>query len=243
MGTDRDARITDEEARPERRGGTAELSRDEIVRALEDDIMDGTIQPGERVDERLLAERFGVSRAPVRDAIGRLASLGLIDVRPRSGSYVTRLDVANLFQLFEVMAELEGICASYAAQRMDPEERAELRGIAEAGGQAATAGLVADYALTNNAFHEAVYRGAKNPYLEKLTRQARMRIQVYRTYTLRLPGRLRRSADEHFAICNAISEGEAESARSLMLVHVDIKRSDYTRFIAMMSARGKQHGG
>jgi DNA-binding GntR family transcriptional regulator len=63
-----------------------------------------TIQPGERVDEQVLAERFRVSRAPVRDAIGRLATLGLIDVKPRSGSYVTRLDVAELFQLFEVMA-------------------------------------------------------------------------------------------------------------------------------------------
>jgi DNA-binding GntR family transcriptional regulator len=118
------------------------LSRDEIVRALEDDIMDGTIQPGERVDERVLAERFRISRAPVRDAIGRLASLGLIDVNPRSGSYVTRLDVAELFQLFEVMAELESVCASDAAQRMDPEERAALRGIAEAGVQAAKAGAM-----------------------------------------------------------------------------------------------------
>jgi len=141
-----------------------------------------------------------------------------------------------------VMAELESICAGYAAQRMNPEERAALRATVEAGVQAATAGSVADYALTNNAFHEAVYRGARNPYLEKLTRQARMRLQAYRTYTLRLPGRLRRSADEHFAICDAICEGEAESARSLMLVHVDIKGNDYTRFIAMMSGREERHG-
>ena len=88
--------------------------RDEIVRVLEDEIFAGGLIPGDRIEERAIAARFGVSRTPVRDAIGRLASLGLIEVKPRSGSYVAEMSLAELLQLFEVMANLEGLCARYA---------------------------------------------------------------------------------------------------------------------------------
>src|ERR1700677_2303394 len=103
-----------------------ELSRDEIVRVLEQEIMTAQLKPRERLDERALAARFGVSRAPVRDAIGRLASLGLVDVRPRSGSYVASLNVSEVIELLELMSGLEGLCAHHAAQRADATERGEL---------------------------------------------------------------------------------------------------------------------
>ena len=211
-------------------------SRDAIARSLENEILTGTLMPGDRIDERAWANRFGVSRTPVREAIGRLASVGLILVKPRSGSFVVEICLAELLQIFEVMAELEGLCARYAAQRMDADEHAALRKCAEA---CLSDEAIQDYVTANLAFHNVIYRGAKNEYLESQTRQARQRVASYRNYTFRLPGRRKRSAEEHIAISDAICSGDATAAQMLMTQHTDIKRSDFAPFIAMVSNRGK----
>jgi DNA-binding GntR family transcriptional regulator len=211
--------------------------RDEIVRVLEDEILAGGLLPGDRIEERAIAARFGVSRTPVRDAVGRLASLGLIEVKPRSGSYVAEMSLAELLQLFEVMANLEGLCARYAAERMDAAERAELRRRVDVCLVQETA---EDYAPANLAFHDVIYRGAKNAYLESLTRHARHRVATYRNYTFRLPGRLKRSAAEHVDIADAICTGDSERAQALMSKHADIKRSDFAPFVAMIEQRSNR---
>ena len=213
-----------------------EFTRDDIVRVLEREILEGTLRPGERLDERALAARFGVSRAPVRDAVGRLASAALICVKPRSGSYVVSLSAAEVFELFEAMAGLEGLCAYYAAQRLDSKGQNELRNLAKKCSIAAKKS-VEDYLLANFTFHDHIYRGARNNYLERLTRQARQRVNAYRNYTLRLPGRLKRSVEEHLEITEAICAGNALKAQQLMSIHADVKRSDFASFIAMIDAR------
>lgn len=211
-----------------------DLYRDEIERALEDQILGGVLKPGDRIDERALAERFSVSRSPVRDAIGRLASVGLIDVVPRSGSYVARLNISEILHIFEFLTDLEGLCAYHAAQRMELDEQKALAKLAEQ-----FAGDVDQspdgYALVNYAFHDAIYSAAKNPYLESVTRQARRRVSIYRSRTFRLPGRINRSAEEHVEIGRAITSGNAELARDLIMQHVDIKKRDFAPLIAMLS--------
>ncbi|MGE0854295.1 MAG: GntR family transcriptional regulator [Hyphomicrobiaceae bacterium] len=209
------------------------------MRALEGEILNGTLGPGERLDERALAARFGVSRAPVRDAVGRLASLGLIEVKPRSGSYVATMSAPELFQFFEVMAGLEGLCAFYAAQRMDADEQTMLMRTAEQCVEAARAGME-QYVAANRAFHDLIYRGAQNDQLKRLTRQARQRVGSYRNHTFRLPGRLKRSAEEHLGIAEKICTGDALQAQQLMARHVDIKRSDFAPFIAMIHEANAQ---
>ena len=221
--------------KPVRAGG--DLSRDAIARKIEDEILIGVLRPGDRLDERALALRFGVSRTPMREAIGRLASLGLIEVKPRSGSFVVEVSLEELFQIFEVMAQLEGICARYCAERMDAAEHDELRRCVEA---CPTSSLPEDYAVANAAFHNVLYRGAKNGYLYSLVRSARQRVASYRNYTFRLPGRIKRSAEEHVAIADAICAGDALSAQLLMAQHTDIRRDDFAPFIAMISQRGRR---
>ena len=219
----------------------AALSRDRIVEALEEKIISGSLRPGTRLDERALAEEFKVSRTPVRDAIGRLASIGLIEVKPRSGSYIAQLELGDILHLFEIMSDLEGLCAKYAAQRIDVDEAAKLRELAESCALAAKepngAHACAGYAQANFTFHDMIYRASKNPYLESVTRQARRRCAAYRSHTFRLPGRIKKSAEEHFAIVDAITSGNADEAQSLMRRHVDIQREDYAPFIAMISER------
>lgn len=213
-----------------------ELTRDEIMRVLEDEIVEGILKPGDRIDERALAERFSVSRTPVRDAIGRLASRGLIEVKPRSGSYVAQMHLSSLLQLFELMSDLEGLCAFYAAQRMDQAELDALKQFADLCLKASH-DKPEDYAVANFKFHNAIYCGSKNTYLESLTRQARRRLAAYRKHTFRLPGRLRRSAEEHLGVVDAIGAGDSETARQLMARHTDIRREDFIPFITMMAER------
>jgi DNA-binding GntR family transcriptional regulator len=211
------------------------LSRDEIVRALEQEIFTAKLRPGERIDERALALRFGVSRAPVRDAIGRLASLGMIDVKPRSGSYVASLTAGEVLELLEVMSGIEALCAFYAAQRMQADEHAELRRCAKECILAAEV-TADDYVIANVAFHSCIYRGAKNSQLERLARQARQRSGAYRHSSLRLPGRLRRSAEEHLEIAEVICAADAVAAQQLMGTHTDIKKGEFADFIATIEA-------
>ncbi len=213
----------------------AEPSRDEIVRVLEHEIMTAQLKPRERLDERVLAARFGVSRAPVRDAIGRLASLGLVDVRPRSGSYVASLNASEVIELLEVMSGLEGLCAYHAAQRADATEREALARLADLCNEAAT-GATEDYISANNMFHEQIYVCARNRQLASLTRRARQRIDAYRHLALRVPGRLREAAEEHAGILDAICAGDGPRAQRLMASHVDIQRNDFAQYLSIIEA-------
>ena len=214
-----------------------DLSRDAIARTLENEILTGGLSAGDRLDERTLALRFGVSRTPVREAIRRLSSLGLIEVRPRSGSFVLGIRLEELFQIFEVVAELEGLCARYCAERMDATEHQELWRRVEA---CRADDQPEDYARANGALHDFLYVSAKNAYLEGLVRQARSRVTSYRNYTFCLPGRIKRSTEEHREIAEAICTGNAARAQLLMTQHTDIKRSDFAPFTAMISRRGQR---
>jgi DNA-binding GntR family transcriptional regulator len=223
----------------QRSRNTKSLSRDEIVEVLEVEIVSGVLAPGERIDERVLSARFNVSRMPVRDAIGRLASLGLIDVRPRSGSYVSVMETSELIQLFEFMGNLESLCARYAASRMSSEERATLMSLALAC-EDANDGPPDVYVKANSEFHNLIYTGAKNKHLESTARQMRQRIGSYRNFAFSLPGRLKASSQEHIALAKAIGDGDAALAQKLMEHHTDIKQEDFVPLVSGIEDRRRK---
>ena len=100
----------------------AEALRDEI----EQDIVTGRLQPGERLDEQSLADRFGVSRTPIREALMQLASTGMVELHSRRGAFVASLGLKEIIERFEAMAALEGMCGALAARRITDEQRAVL---------------------------------------------------------------------------------------------------------------------
>ena len=201
-----------------------------IIAALVSEILSGTLLPGMAIDERSISSRFGVSRTPVRHAIARLRAQGLVHVRPRSGSFVARIPLSEVLQLFEFMAELEAVCAKYSAERMDQSQRTELRTLAEACREASAESQEA-YSRANIAFHDVLYRGSGNAQFESSARSARMRVSAYRRYTLELPGRLAKSVAEHFQIIDAIEQHDGDGAYRSMRNHMDIQREDYAPFI------------
>lgn len=206
----------------------------EIIQALEADIDAGRLLPGDPLDERKLAERFEVSRTPVREAIQQLGALGLLRVVPRQGVYVARMSLAELRAMFELLAELEGACAKLAARRIDEPWRARL---AEANArcmESADAGDVAGYSQANVDFHEALYEGCRNGYLAGQVRAIRRRTQIYRTNAFQLPGRMKESARDHGRILEAVLAGDAQAAQQHMVEHISVGGTGFAEFVSML---------
>src|SRR5580698_1875294 len=97
-----------------------------LADAIAASVLSGEFRPGLRLDEKTLAERYAVSRTPVREALRQLASTGLIDIRPRRGATVVRTSSAQLETMFGAMAEIEATCARLSAVSMTPLERRRL---------------------------------------------------------------------------------------------------------------------
>jgi DNA-binding GntR family transcriptional regulator len=218
----------------------AERRADRIRQSLEQDIVTGALPPGRRLDEVRLAERFAVSRTPVREALMQLSASGLVEIRPRQGATVAALGLKRMVEMFEVMAELEGLCARMAARRMSTDERAELQRI-----HAVTQRFVASpdpdaYYAANLDFHEAIYAGSHNGFLAEQTRALRQRLAPYRRIQLRRQGRIADSFAEHEAVVRAILAGDAEEAGRLASQHVTVQRGAFTDFLSTLPTGGAE---
>ncbi len=212
----------------------------ELVRILEQEIVTGLLSPGERLDETSLASRFGVSRTPVREALNQLASTGLVEVRPRRGAAVAAPGLKELLEMFEVMAELEGLCGRLAARRMSGEEREALQTAHEAC-RACTEKHDGDgYYAANVTFHEAIYAGCHNRFLAEQTRALRNRLSPYRRLQLRRVNRIDESFAEHEAVLAAILAGDADEADRLLQSHVTVQGGSFADFVANLPV-GSEH--
>jgi DNA-binding GntR family transcriptional regulator len=194
----------------------------DIVGRLEEDILGGHFQPGDRLAEAALAERFGVSRTPIREALRQLGAAGLVEMRPRRGAVVRSLLVADIVHMLELMAEIEGFCARLAARRMTPAQRSALVALHKVYGALAQKGDQDGYFAASMRFHELIYAGTHNPFLEQTAIRIRHRISAFRRHQLRASGRLAQSLAEHEAVLKAILSGDAETADRLMHHHIDI---------------------
>ncbi len=212
------------------------LNQSQIVRAaLENDIVTGRLNAGDKLDEQQLAARFSVSRTPVREAIRHLEAQGIVQVRPRMGAVVASFTIPQIIEMFEVMAQLESLCARLAARRMSAEEKEHLRRCHEICGKAAEAGEFNDYYQENVTFHEAIYAGAHNGYLQEQTRRLRSLLAAYRRYQLRFRGRIAASYAEHDAIVRAVMDGDGEAASFHMHEHVNIQGDTFADLLTTLA--------
>ncbi|MDP3673850.1 MAG: GntR family transcriptional regulator, partial [Novosphingobium sp.] len=138
----------------------------EIARWIRDEIERGGFRPGDRLEERPLSERFKVSKTPVREALIHLSSLGLVELRQRRGATVTLLSPDQIVSMFELMTELESVASKLAAGRISPDDLEEMARIHDSSEVHFNNGDVNAYYALNREFHERLYRGAGNPYLE-----------------------------------------------------------------------------
>ncbi|ABQ32989.1 MULTISPECIES: GntR family transcriptional regulator [Bradyrhizobium] len=206
----------------------AKITRAEELRLqLADDIVRGALAPGAPLDETEIAKRFNVSRTPVREALRQLAASGLIEARAHRGAVVARPSVDRLTGMFEAMAELEGLCAGLAAQRMTPVERQRLEAIHEELRNLSHAGNPERFHEVNERFHNAIYAGAHNAYIAEITLATRVRVQPFRRAQFRNLGRLAKSHAEHDRVVVAILRGDKAGAASAMKAHIELVRGEY----------------
>lgn len=204
---------------------------DELRQILADEIVRGGIKPGDSLDETAIAGRFNVSRTPVREAIRQLAASGLVDARPHRAAIVARPSHDDLVGMFEIMAELEGLCASYAAERMTSAERNGLSQVHDELRLLIQDGDPQNYHETNQLFHGTIYAGAHNTYLAEITGSTRLRVQPFRRAQFRNLGRLAKSHEEHDRVVTAIMRADASSAQRAMRDHIMTVFEEYEAYL------------
>jgi DNA-binding GntR family transcriptional regulator len=203
---------------------------EELRLMLADEIVRGVLSPGAALDETTLARRFEVSRTPVREAIRLLAASGLVEVRAHRAAVVAQPSLDQLAGMFEAMAELEALCASFAAERMTSVERHALEDIHEKLRVLIQSGDPQSYHEVNEAFHNSIYNGAHNTYLAEITLATRARVQPFRRAQFRNLGRLSKSHIEHDRVVEAILRGEHGIAGSAMYAHIVTVREEYQHY-------------
>jgi DNA-binding GntR family transcriptional regulator len=209
-----------------------------LARELADDIAEGALAPGVKLDEQALALRFGVSRTPVRETLNRLASSGLVEKRPHRGVVVANVTLERLLQMFEVMTELEGACARFAAERMSAVEKRALVDLHRASRVEVEAGDLDGYDSANRQFHRSIYEGGRNPFLVETTLDMRRRLQPFRRAQFRLEGRLASSHAEHQIVVEAIRAGDGEAAYRSMRAHILAVKDAYRSFASLADVPG-----
>lgn len=210
------------------------LLSDRIRNALTDAITSGEIPAGTALDEQNLAQRYGASRTPVREALRQLAASGLVEVRPRRGVVVARLTPERIADMFETTAEIEAMCARLATYRMTPLERGRLMDLQEDSAAAVEAGDVDAYDRLNRAFHESLYAATHNSFMAEQALAIRERLAAFRRTQLRHGDRIRRSRDEHGEILAAIAEGDGELAARRMRAHMLRAAAALGRYLSLI---------
>lgn len=221
------------------RDGPAEergLLSDRIRNALTDEIASGSLAAGHALDEQDLADRFGASRTPVREALRQLASSGLVEMRPRRGVVVTRMTPERIMEMFETTAEFEALCVRLATYRMTPLELSALMDLHEQSAAPVAAQDYDTYDALNRAFHDALYRGTHNGFMTEQALAIRSRLSAFRRTQLRQGERIRRSRAEHGEILQAITEGDGEAAARRMRAHMLNAASALGRYVAEHTA-------
>ncbi len=214
-----------------RRGPSRAVTRTEELRLqIADDIVRGRLAPGTALEEMEVAKRYGVSRTPVREVIRDLAASGLVETRPHRSALVAKPSLDRLRGMFDVMAELEALCAGLCAVHMTKAERGQLEAIHAELADLTRRGDEANYTFLNERFHTFLYGGAHNSYLAEITLATRARLQPFRRAQFRTLGRLALSYAEHDAVVQAILRGDKGEAAATMRSHILTVEVAYERY-------------
>ncbi|MDD3801809.1 MAG: GntR family transcriptional regulator [Desulfuromonas thiophila] len=190
--------------------------REKILESIRDAILRGSLRAGERVSEPELAERYGISRTPIREAFRQLESEGYLTVVPRKGAVVTALSERDVEEFYSIKSILEGYAANLAAQRLSDKDIEKLETINNRLAKLASAGDVKTFFRVHNEFHEHFIRASGNSRLLELIQQLLKKFDRLRIASLSLPGRMEISVQEHRKIIDAFRQRDSETADLLV---------------------------
>ncbi len=194
--------------------------RDVIFSTLRDAIVTGDLKPGERLMEVELAEKMGVSRTPVREAIRRLETEGLVSIIPRKGTHVAKLSVKDIVDVLEVRAALDGLATELAARNVRQETLRCLDGIHKQYVAALEKENLATAIKKDVEFHNTIYNASGNDKLKIVAGNLREQIYRFRVIYMKDFTNAFDVLEEHQNILNALSEQDCENAGKLAKEHI-----------------------
>jgi DNA-binding GntR family transcriptional regulator len=201
---------------------------------LENAILRAEYRPGEHLDEMVLARKFGVSRTPIREALGQLVAAGLLERRPRRGVVVASVSSERLVEMFEVMAEIEGFAARLAARRHSLADAMRLRESHERCRSVVASEDPDAYYYENELFHQAIFAASHSSFLTDQCMALGRRLKPYRRMQLEARNRVSNSFAEHTAVLEAILAHREQEADDLLRNHVLIQNERFSDLLAVL---------
>lgn len=191
--------------------------QDIVFETLRDEILSGELVPGALLNTLALSTRLGVSRTPIREALNRLVSIGLVENVPHRGSFVRKLSVEEVIEVYYIRAALAGVCARLATKRISEAQKqrlSELCAEMEKPGDDHTTML-----QRNFEFHNIIFQAAHSPRVESLALQYYHQSEQLRALSLELPGRFAEACREHRNILQALLDGDNDAAEQTSRQH------------------------
>lgn len=197
---------------------------DQVAYRLRELLVEGSIAPGAKLNERELAERLNISRTPLREAIKMLAAEGLVELLPNRGAVAVSLSEQDVLDTFEVMAELEGMSGELAAQRITDAELAEIKALHYEMLAAHTRRDLSAYYRLNAQIHKAINQATHNPVLQNTYTQVNARLQALRFRSNQDEAKWKSAVKEHSQMIDALSQGDGVALRTVLVQHLHHKR-------------------
>lgn len=190
--------------------------REKILENIRDSIVSGTMKGGSRVSEPELAERYGISRTPIREAFRQLETEGYLTVIPRKGAVVSEFSPKDIDEFYAIKSIMEGYAARRACERLSAKDLDRLQAINNKLAELARIGDIKHFFKIHNDFHELFIKAADNEKLHELIAGLVTKFQRLRFASLSLPGRMLISVQEHEKIIDAFKNKDADLAETLV---------------------------
>lgn len=209
----------------------------QVYNILKQNICDGVYKPGQRLLETELAASLKVSRSPVREAMRKLATEGLVEEFPNRGVFVKQFSDEDIDHIFEVRILMESHAIRHSQRHLTSEKASALRDRLSSLVKAHEEGRLEDYIDEDTALHKAIIELAENPVLTEMYELVYSRVQQFRIYSLISKQRFDESVDEHTAIVDAIINGDAAAAAKTNKLHLKLARAKIIEHLAAQRAK------
>ena len=194
--------------------------RDVVFNTLRQAILTGELKPGERLMEIHLANKLGVSRTPIREAIRKLELEGLVNIIPNKGAYVTGISDKDVHDIYMIRSMLEGLCVRWATEHITQEQLEELDEIILLSEYHMDKGHSDQLTELDGRFHQILYEASQSRILDHVLSDFHKYVQLARRTSVKTEERAIKSIGEHNEILNAIKAKDAEKAGDLATIHI-----------------------
>jgi len=213
--------------------------RERIVDFIKDAIVQGELKPGTRVPEQEIAENFGISRTPIREAFRQLESEGFISVTPRKGAVVSAITDKDVSEFYAIKSLLEGYAARTACRTFTDKEVKRLEDLNVQMEKYAARDDVKNFFKLDNQFHDVFLGACGNDKLCAMVHQLVQQFERFRITALATPGRMTESVEQHREIIEAFKKGNADLVEKL--VRANAERGGHTLVEEILKDKTK-HG-